>query len=234
MRILVAEDSEAMADALLKGLRENGYAVDLAPDGEAALELAEINPYDAIVLDVMLPGIDGFEVSRRLHGGGSTAPILMLTARDSVEDRVAGLDAGADDYLVKPFAFAELLARIRALLRRPREPRPLKIAVGELVLDTAQQAALFAGESIRLTNKEYALLEFLMLHEGEVVSRERISEHVWDDSYDPFSNLIEVYIQRLRRKIDLRFGCKLIHTRRGAGYILDAAGENLDRREAGG
>ncbi len=233
MRILVAEDSEPMAEALLKGLRENGYAVDLAVDGTAALELAEINPYDVIVLDVMLPGIDGFEVSRRLHGDLSKAPILMLTARDSVEDRVAGLDAGADDYLVKPFAFAELLARLRALMRRSREPRPLQLVVGELVLDTGNQSASFSGQPIRLTLKEYALLEFLMLHAGEVVSRERISEHVWDDSYDPFSNLIEVYVQRLRRKIDERFGCKLIHTRRGAGYVLTAPGADPEPPDAG-
>jgi len=223
MRVLVAEDSEPMADALVKGLRENGYAVDLAMDGQAALEWAEINRYDAIVLDVMLPLLDGFEISKRIRENGSSVAIIMLTARDSVEDRVSGLDSGADDYLVKPFAFAELLARLRALMRRTRDSRPLNLRVGELVMETADHSVCFGGQPVFLTAKEYSLLEYLMSRADEVVSREAISEHVWDDTYDPFSNLIEVYIQRLRAKIDNAFGVKLIQTRRGFGYIISSS-----------
>jgi DNA-binding response OmpR family regulator len=220
MRVLIVEDAQPMADALARGLREQGYAVDIAGDGEAALEHAEINSYDAIVLDVLLPRKDGFAVCRELRRQGQSVPVLMLTARDAVEDRVAGLDAGADDYLIKPFAFKELLARLRALLRRHREVRPLRLCVADLTLDTASQDARRGGRQIRLTAKEYALLEFLMIHAGEVVSRESISEHVWDEHFDPFSNLIEVYIQRLRKKIDEGATDRLIHTRRGAGYFL--------------
>lgn len=209
-----------MAEALVKGLREQGYAVDLAVDGEAALELAEINRYDAIVLDILLPKRDGFSVCRALRSQGLSVPVLMLTARDSVEDRVTGLDAGADDYLTKPFAFKELLARLRALMRRPREARPPQLQLADLVVDTASRQITRRNRPIRLTAKEYALLEFLMTHAGEIVTREQISEHVWDESYDPFSNLIEVYIQRLRRKIDVGSGPRLIHTCRGSGYML--------------
>lgn len=209
-----------MAEALVKGLREQGYAVDLAVDGEAALELAEINRYDAIVLDILLPKRDGFSVCGALRRQGLSVPVLMLTARDSVEDRVTGLDAGADDYLTKPFAFKELLARLRALMRRPREARPPQLQLADLVVDTASRQVTRRNRPIRLTAKEYALLEFLMTHAGEIVTREQISEHVWDESYDPFSNLIEVYIQRLRRKIDLGSGPRLIHTCRGSGYML--------------
>lgn len=209
-----------MAEALVKGLREQGYAVDLAADGEAALELAEINRYDAIVLDILLPKRDGFSVCGALRRQGLSVPVLMLTARDSVEDRVTGLDAGADDYLTKPFAFKELLARLRALMRRPREARPPQLHLADLVVDTASRQVTRRNRPIRLTAKEYALLEFLMTHAGEIVTREQISEHVWDESYDPFSNLIEVYIQRLRRKIDLGSEPRLIHTCRGSGYML--------------
>jgi len=222
MRVLVAEDARPMAEALAKGLREQGYAVDIAFDGETALIQAEINQYDAIVLDVMLPRRDGFAICRALRAQGAKMPVLMLTARDSVEDRVTGLDAGADDYLIKPFAFKELLARLRALLRRHGDPRPPQLRVADLMLDTASREVRRGRRAIRLTTKEYALLEFLMLHAGEVVSRESISEHVWDESFDPFSNLIEVYIQRLRKKIDEGEAVKLIQTRRGAGYILRA------------
>jgi two-component system copper resistance phosphate regulon response regulator CusR len=220
MRLLVVEDARPMAEALVKGLREQGYAVDLAVDGEAALELAEINRYDAIVLDILLPKRDGFSVCRALRSQGLSVPVLMLTARDSVEDRVTGLDAGADDYLTKPFAFKELLARLRALMRRPREARPPQLQLADLVVDTASRQITRRNRPIRLTAKEYALLEFLMTHAGEIVTREQISEHVWDESYDPFSNLIEVYIQRLRRKIDVGSGPRLIHTCRGSGYML--------------
>ena len=222
MRVLVVEDARAMADILAKGLREQGYAVDVAMDGETALLQAEINQYDAIVLDVMLPRHDGFAVCRALRRRGVSVPVLMLTARDAVEDRVAGLDSGADDYLTKPFAFKELLARLRALLRRHVEVRPPQLKLADLTMDIAGQEVTRGGRIIRLTAKEFALLEFLMLHAGEVVSRERISEHVWDEHFDPFSNLIEVYIQRLRKKIDDGEQVKLIHTRRGAGYLLRA------------
>jgi two-component system copper resistance phosphate regulon response regulator CusR len=220
MRLLVVEDARPMAEALVKGLREQGYAVDLAADGEAALELAEINRYDAIVLDVLLPKRDGFSVCSALRRQGLGVPVLMLTARDSVEDRVTGLDAGADDYLTKPFAFKELLARLRALMRRPREARPPELRLADLVLHTASRQVTRRHRPIRLTAKEFALLEFLMTHAREIVTREQISEHVWDESYDPFSNLIEVYVQRLRRKIDSGGGPRLIHTCRGAGYML--------------
>jgi two-component system copper resistance phosphate regulon response regulator CusR len=211
-----------MAQVLVKGLREQGYAVDVAMDGETALQQAQINQYDAIVLDVMLPRLDGLAVCRSLRKQGARVPILMLTARDAVEDRVSGLDCGADDYLTKPFAFRELLARLRALLRRHGELRPPQLKIADLTMDIAGQEVIRGGRRIRLTTKEYAVLEYLMLHAGEVVSRERLSEHVWDESYDPFSNLIEVYIQRLRKKIDEGERIKLIHTRRGAGYLIRA------------
>ncbi|MGA2260908.1 MAG: response regulator transcription factor [Acidobacteriota bacterium] len=228
MRVLVVEDARPMAEALAKGLREQGYAVDVAGDGETAIQQAEINQYDAIVLDVMLPQRDGFAVCRALREQGLSVPVLMLTARDAVEDRVAGLDVGADDYLTKPFAFKELLARLRALMRRHSQLRPPRLKLADLELDTASQEVRRAGRLIRLTAKEYALLEYLLLHAGEVVSREGISEHVWDESFDPFSNLIEVYIQRLRKKIDEGEQIRLIHTRRGAGYLLCAQ----DREES--
>jgi DNA-binding response OmpR family regulator len=229
MRVLVVEDARLMADALTKGLREQGYAVDVALDGEHGLELAEINQYDAIVLDIMLPRRDGLSVCRALREQGLHVPVLMLTARDAVEDRVVGLDAGADDYLVKPFAFKELLARLRALLRRDHQMRPLQLTLADLTLDTAGHTVRRGGNTISLTAKEYALLEYLLLHSGEIISRERISEHVWDEGYDPFSNLIEVYIQRLRKKIDSGMKIKLIHTRRGEGYMLGAqANEDAD------
>jgi two-component system, OmpR family, copper resistance phosphate regulon response regulator CusR len=220
MRILIVEDAKPMAAALAKGLREQGYGVDVAFEGAVALQQAEINRYDAIVLDVMLPGCSGLAVCQVLRAQGNNVPILMLTARDAIEDRVAGLDAGADDYLTKPFAFRELLARLRALLRRQGDPRPPQFRIADLVLDTASQEVTRGGRVIRLTAKEYALLEYLLMHAGEVVSRERISENVWDESFDPFSNLIEVYIQRLRKKIDEGEAIRLIHTRRGSGYLL--------------
>ena len=230
MRVLVVEDAWPMAEALAKGLREQGYAVDLARDGESALDHAAVNDYDLVVLDVMLPHRDGLSVCRELRARGAGTPVLMLTARDGVEDRVAGLDAGADDYLIKPFAFKELLARVRALLRRHREVRPPQLTLADLTLDTASREAQRAGRVVQLTAKEYALLEYLMLHAGEVISRERISEHVWDESFDPFSNLIEVYIQRLRKKIDDGAAVKLIHTQRGAGYWLGARSEAREGR----
>jgi DNA-binding response OmpR family regulator len=220
MRILLVEDDAGVRRFVAKGLREQAYAVDLANTGEEALYQTEINAYDLIILDVMIPAPDGFEVCRRVRETGGRMPILMLTARDAVEDRVTGLDRGADDYLTKPFEFRELLARLRALLRRSAELRPPKLAVGDLVLDTAAQSAMRRGRAISLTHKEYALLEYLVRNAGRVVSRAEIAEHVWDESFDPFSNLIEVYINRLRRKVDPDGGAELLQTRRGAGYIL--------------
>ena len=222
MRILLVEDESRVAGFIAKGLREQTYAVDLAANGEEALYLASVNEYDLVVLDVQLPLKDGYAVCRELRGCGFRSPILMLTARDAVDDRVAGLDAGADDYLTKPFDFKELLARLRALARRSVALRPRVIRVADLSLDTASHRAARAGRPVSLTAKEYALLEFLMLNEGRVVGREQIAEHVWDESFDPFSNVIDVYIRRLRAKLDSGAACPLIHTRRGAGYLLSA------------
>lgn len=226
MRILLVEDEPTAAGMLAKGLREQTFAVDVAPDGETALEQEYINEYDLIILDVMLPRKDGFEVCRQLRASGSTTPILMLTARDAVEYRIEGLDAGADDYLVKPFHFHELLARARALLRRSPSLRPDLIEIADMTIDTRAQQIRRAGVTIELTAKEYALLEYLARRAGEVVTRSDIAEHVWDENFDPFSNLIEVYIQRLRRKIDEEHNIKLIRTRRSAGYLLATGDED--------
>ena len=222
MRILVVEDEAAAAGVLAKGLREHAYAVDIANDGASALEQAAINPYDLLIVDVLLPGIDGFEVCRRLRAAGGSVPVLMLTALGRLDDRVAGLDAGADDYLLKPYHFKELLARVRALLRRGPALASAVLSVRDLSIDTRARRVARAGRTVQLTTKEYSLLEYLVRRQGEVVGRADIAEHVWDDSFDPMSNLIEVYIQRLRRKIDDGHDLKLIHTRRGAGYTLDA------------
>jgi DNA-binding response OmpR family regulator len=220
MRLLVVEDDARVARFVAIGLREQAYAVDVVSNGDDALYQASINPYDAVILDVMIPGRDGFEVCRELRTSGSRVPVLMLTARDAVEDRIRGLDTGADDYLVKPFAFRELLARLRALLRRRGELGSSTIEAGDLVIDTAAQRVWREGRAIELTVKEFAFLEFLARNLGRVVGRSEISEHVWDETFDPFSNLIEVYINRLRRKVDLPFSRPLIHTRRGAGYWM--------------
>lgn len=220
MRVLLVEDDPGVQRFVVKGLREQAYAVDTATNGKDALYQADINTYDLIILDVMIPGIDGFQVCRGLRKAGHRIPILMLTARDAVEDRIAGLDHGADDYLTKPFEFRELLARLRALLRRSGELRPAKLEVADLTVDTSAQSAKRAGQSIALTQKEYALLEFLARNAGRVVGRAEIAEHVWDETFDPFSNLIEVYINRLRRKVDFSNKIPLLHTRRGAGYML--------------
>ncbi|HEY0779853.1 MAG TPA: response regulator transcription factor [Gemmatirosa sp.] len=222
MRLLLVEDDRVIATALAKGLREHAYAVDVATDGDAAVYEAAVVPYDAVVLDVMLPKRDGFAVCRELRRRGLTMPVLMLTARDAVQDRITGLDTGADDYLTKPFEFGELLARIRALLRRgPALAHPV-LCVADLELDTRAQRATRAGVPVALTTKEYALLDFLARNAGRVVGRAEISDHVWDDHYDPASTLIESYINRVRRKVDLPGMPPLIHTRRGAGYVLEA------------
>ena len=220
MRILLVEDQPDAAQILAKGLREHSYAVDIAGDGEAALYQTSINDYDLILLDVMLPRWNGIEVCQNLRAGGSAVPVLMLTARDAVHDRVQGLDAGADDYLSKPFDFPELLARMRALLRRGPEVRPETVHVADLVIDTRSRRAWRSNRPIELTAKEYALLDYLARHVDQVVGRAEIAEHVWDEAFDPFSNLIEVYIQRLRRKIDEDHSSKLIRTARGEGYML--------------
>ena len=225
MRLLLVEDDYRIANFIAKGLRENAYAVDVAADGEAALYQTAISEYDLIILDVMLPKKDGFTVCREIRSAGSRTPILMLTARDAVEDRVSGLDGGADDYLTKPFAFQELLARLRALLRRNADVRPPKIIVRDLEIDTVSQRVRRGGKEITLTTKEYALLEYLARERGKVVGRAEIADHVWDENFDAFSNLIDVYIKRLRSKMDEHFDAQLIHTRRGAGYILDDVGE---------
>lgn len=220
MRILLVEDESRVAGFIGRGLREQSYAVDIASDGEQALYLASINDYDLILLDIMLPRKDGYSVCRELRASGLRAPILMLTARDAVDDRIAGLDAGADDYLPKPFEFKELLARMRAVLRRSADWRPPVAQVDDLSIDTASHVVERAGRRIVLTAKEYALLEFLALKQGRVVGRADIAHHVWDDDFDPFSNIIDVYINRLRNKIDAGARRPLIHTRRGEGYIL--------------
>lgn len=223
MRLLLVEDDARIARFVGKGLREQSYAVDLATNGDDALYQAEINNYDLFILDVMIPGPDGFEVCRKFREAGIRAPILMLTARDAVDDRISGLDHGADDYLTKPFEFGELLARLRALLRRSSEVRSPGITIQDLVLDTRGQRVSRAGRSIPVTTKEYALLEFLARNAGRVIGRAEIAEHVWDESFDPFSNLIEVYVNRLRKKIDPPGAEPLLHTRRGAGYFIGRA-----------
>jgi two-component system copper resistance phosphate regulon response regulator CusR len=228
MRILVIEDEATAAAVLAKGLREHAYAVDIANDGDAALEQAAINQYDLLIVDVLLPGIDGFEVCRRLRAEGSSVPVLMLTALGRLDDRVEGLDAGADDYLPKPYHFKELLARVRALLRRGPALASAVLSVRDLAIDTRARRVERAGRTVQLTTKEYSLLEYLAKRQGEVVGRADIAEHVWDDSFDPMSNLIEVYIQRLRRKVDDGHEVKLIQTRRGAGYTLDAVTSPTD------
>jgi DNA-binding response OmpR family regulator len=219
VRLLLAEDDPYLSAMLSKGLREHAYAVDVVADGDTAVVQAAVNEYDLVVLDVMMPKRDGFAVCRELRRRGMDVPVLMLTARDALGDKVEGLDAGADDYLAKPFEFAELLARLRALLRRAREIRETEIVVADLVVDTRGQTARRGGALLPLTTKEYALLEFLARNAGRVVGRAEISGHVWDENHDPLSNALEVCINRLRRKID-GGRTPLIHTRRGVGYLL--------------
>lgn len=220
MRVLVVEDEGKMAGLIRRGLQEEGMAVDVAERGEDALWMAGSTEFDAIVLDLMLPGIDGFETCRRLRDDGVWAPVLMLTARDAVSDRVAGLDHGADDYLVKPFSFAELLARLRALVRRPAGQRPAVLEVGDLRLDPASHRVARDGTEISLTAKEFALLEVFMRHPGEAVSRFALLEHAWDYDYENRSNVVDVYVRYLRQKVDRPFGTDSIETVRGVGYRL--------------
>jgi two-component system, OmpR family, response regulator len=220
VRLLIVEDDPKMAGLLQRGLAEEGYAVDVVESGTDAVWAGTENPYDAIVLDVMLPDVDGFEVCRRLRANDRWAPIVMLTARDAITDRVTGLDLGADDYLVKPFSFSELLARLRALIRRGPGERPTVIRVGTLELDPALHRVARASAEIDLTAKEFALLEYLMRHPGELLSRTRILEHVWDFGFESDSNVVDVYIRYLREKIDRPFGLDSIETVRGSGYRL--------------
>ena len=222
MRVLIVEDEVKMASLIRRGLREEELAADVAIRGEDALWMAQATDYDAIVLDVMLPGIDGFATCRRLREDGIWAPVLMLTARDGVEDRVAGLDGGADDYLTKPFSFAELLARLRALARRGPTERPTVLEVGGLRLDPASRRVWRGDSEIELSAKEFALLEIFMRRPGEVLSRLHLLEHAWDYEYENRSNVIDVYVRYLREKIDRPFGVQSIETLRGAGYRLHA------------
>ena len=220
-----------MADMLDRSLQDRGYAVDVASNGEQALFQAAVNTYDAVVLDVALPRRSGLSVAQELRAKGSRVPILMLTARDAVRDRVAGLDAGADDYLTKPFDLDELFARLRALMRRMPDMLPSEMRIDDLRIDTRSQSVSRAGKHISLTTKEYALLEFLARQAGRVVGRAELTDHVWDEHHDPFSNAIEVYVNRLRKKIDAPGMEPLIHTHRGAGYRLGAeASSTTDSR----
>jgi DNA-binding response OmpR family regulator len=220
MRILVVDDDRRLCAVIKRGLLEEAYAVDLAYDGEEGQYLAEVNPYDLIILDIMLPSKDGIEVCHELRAKRVNTPILMLTAKDTVEDRVRGLDTGADDYLVKPFAFNELLARVRALLRREGMPKSPELRVGELALNTLTRQVWRGRRLIELTTKEYVILEYLMRHPNAVVTRTMIEEHAWDYDFDSMSNLVDVYVRRLRRKIDNEGQDSLIETLRGAGYRL--------------
>ena len=222
MRALIVEDEPRMRDLIRRGFEAEGLAADVAGSGEEALWMTKAHDYDAVVLDVMLPDLDGFEACRRLRAAGVWAPVLMLTARDAVEDRVAGLDSGADDYLVKPFAFAELLARLRALSRRGDGERPAVLSVGDLRLDPATREVTRDSTPIGLSPKEFALLETFMRRPGEVLSRLHLLEHAWDFASDNRSNVVDVYVRRLRRKIDEPFGCESLETVRGVGYRLRA------------
>ena len=220
MRVLIVEDELKMASLVRRGLTEEGHAADIAVTGDDALWMAEAHPYDAIVLDVMLPGRNGFETCRELRKQGVWAPVLMLTARDAVDDRVAGLDAGADDYLTKPFSFAELLARLRALVRRGSVERPTVVAVGDLRLDPAARKVWRGEQEIHLSPKEFALLEAFMRRPGQALSRLQLLEHAWDFAYENRSNVIDVYVRYLREKIDRPFGVRSLETVRGVGYRL--------------
>lgn len=211
-----------MADTADRYLRNAGFAVDVAPDGGTALRLAALNTYDTAILDLGLPDMDGLVVCERLRRVHPSLRVVMATARDAVESRIAGLDTGADDYIVKPYALGELVARLRAVMRRPADVLPTVLAVGELTLDTGARTARRGDRHIALTAKEYAVLEVLMRHAGQVLTREHISQHAWDDNYDPFSNVIDVYIGRLRRKIDVSGEAPMLETMRGAGYRLAA------------
>lgn len=220
MRILIVEDEKKVAGFVRKGLEEETYAVDVAYDGEEGFHLASMNQYDMIILDLMLPKMEGLEVLTRLRDKKVTTPILLLTAKDAVEDKVEGLNKGADDYLTKPFAFSELLARVRSLLRRGQVETKTELQVGDLNLDMVSHKVSRNGEEIELTGKEYSLLEYFMRNEGKVLTRTMIAEHVWDYNFDTFTNVIDVYVNHLRKKIDKKYPSKLLHTLRGVGYVM--------------
>ena len=222
MRILVVEDELHLQKTICKRLEMEHYSVDACDNGLEALDYIEMTPYDIIILDIMMPGIDGLEVLRRIRASGNRTPVLFLTARDSIQDRVSGLDTGADDYLVKPFAFDELLARIRAAIRRHGSSQPVsnELKLSDLVLDCASHAVSRGGKSIELSAKEYSILEYMMRHQGIVLSREQLEQHAWNYDYMGGSNIVDVYIRYLRKKIDADFEQKLIHTVRGIGYVL--------------
>ncbi|MDX2042594.1 MAG: response regulator transcription factor [Acidobacteriota bacterium] len=220
MRVLVIEDEQKMADLIKRGLEEEGMQIETAFDGETGAQAALTGNHDLIILDLGLPGRDGLQVAHDLREGGLKTPILILTAQDSTEMKVAGLDTGADDYLTKPFAFAELLARIRALLRRTHTEDTTKIQIGDLVLNLINRRASRAGKEVQLTNKEFSLLEYFMRHPDEILSRETLSEKVWEETFDTLTNVIDVYINYLRNKVDRNYEPKLIHTVRGIGYML--------------
>jgi heavy metal response regulator len=222
MRILLVEDDRKVASFIRRGLEEEGYAVDLAADGETGLAMGLDRLHDGIILDVMLPRKPGFQVVRELRQAKVATPILLLTARDTVEDKVRGLDAGADDYLTKPFAFAELLARLRALLRRSAEARVPVLQIADLTLDPATRTVKRGGETLSLTNREFALLEYFLRNPGRILTRTMIAEHVWDYSFDTTTNVIDVYVNYLRKKVDAEREPKLLHTVRGVGYVLKA------------
>jgi heavy metal response regulator len=223
MRLLVIEDEKKVASFIKKGLEEEHYAVDTAEDGETGLYLAEVNEYDLIVLDLMIPKIDGLEVLKRIRANKNNVPILILTAKDSVEDRVKGLDGGCDDYLTKPFAFIEFLARVRALLRREKVDKEPFLRIADLTLSLVTHKVTRSGNEIELTSKEYSLLEYLMRNPDKVLTRAMISEHVWDYHFDSLTNVIDVYVNYLRKKIDRDYEPKLIHTIRGVGYMMKRA-----------
>ena len=225
MRVLVAEDERELNGVIAKRLADEDYAVDSAFDGRTALEYMLATPYDIVLLDVMMPGMDGFEVLRRYREANGTSPVLFLTARDAVSDRVHGLDTGADDYLVKLFSLQELLARMRVLLRRPSSSRSAILQVGDLQLDTSSRKAVRRGRAIELSSKEYSILEYMMRNESVVLNRESIREHIWSWDYDGESNIVDVYIRYLRKKIDDGESVRLIHTIRGAGYMIGGNGQ---------
>jgi two-component system OmpR family response regulator len=221
MRVLLVEDDERLAGSLARGLRGEGYAVDVAGDGDDAVLQARVHDYDVVILDVMLPGQDGVSVCRTLRASGRWSPVLMLTARDGVADRIRGLDAGADDYLIKPFDFGELVARVRALLRRGAPERPAVVVAGDLEVDPARRSVTRAGRRVELSAREFAVLELLARRAGQVVSRTDLLEHVWDRNYEGSTNIVDVYVGYLRRKLENPFGRPLIHTVRGAGYLVE-------------
>ena len=220
MRLLVVEDEENLRTVIRKRLMKEGYSVDACGDGQEALDYMAVSPYDTVILDIMMPKMSGMEVLKKMRAGGDQTPVLFLTAKDGIEDRVKGLDSGADDYLVKPFAFEELLARIRVMIRRQSDSASDEMTLADLTVDAGKHSVTRGGKAVELSAKEFAVLEYLMRHQGQVLSREQIEQHVWDFDYEGGSNMVDVYIRYLRRKLDEGYEKKLIHTVRGAGYVM--------------